>query len=131
MKTITTLYGAAALAFVLCSPASAASSITRTSSFAYDAASGLLTQEVVEPDTPSLRLQTDTVYDAFGNKALDHGIRRRYREPRLVRDVDAKGQFASSNANALGQSETFQYDARSRQADQPHRPQRPDHDLDL
>ena len=41
---------------------------TRTSGFAYDAASGLLTQEVIEPSQAPLRLQTDYVYDAFGNK---------------------------------------------------------------
>ncbi len=30
---------------------------------AYDSATGLLTQEVVEPGTPALRLETDTVYE--------------------------------------------------------------------
>jgi RHS repeat-associated protein len=112
MKTITTLCGAAALALVLCSPASAASSITRTSSFAYDAASGLLVQEVVEPDTPALRLQTDTVYDAFGNKVSTTASGADIATRASTATFDAKGQFASANANALGQSETFQYDAR-------------------
>src|SRR5215470_14299925 len=58
-----------ALAFgVAWQGAAMASSATRSSSFAYDAASGLITQEVVEPNTPALRLQTDYGYDAFGNK---------------------------------------------------------------
>jgi hypothetical protein len=39
-------------------PAWAASG-TRTSSFAYDSATGLLTQEVVEPATTPPRLETD------------------------------------------------------------------------
>jgi hypothetical protein len=44
------------------------STITRTSSFAYVTATGLLNQEVVEPNTAALRLETDYGYDAFGNK---------------------------------------------------------------
>ena len=40
----------------------------RSSAFSYDATTGLLTQEVVEPDNPSLRLITDYQYDAYGNK---------------------------------------------------------------
>ncbi|WP_315766701.1 MULTISPECIES: RHS repeat-associated core domain-containing protein [unclassified Bradyrhizobium] len=87
-------------------------SITRTSSFSYDAGSGLLTQEVVEPDTPAVRLQTDYVYDAFGNKqsATVSGIGIATRSS--ASSYDSKGQFVSSNTNALGQSESFQYDAR-------------------
>ena len=41
---------------------------TRASEFSYDATSGLLTQEVIEPDTPTLRLITDYGYDVYGNK---------------------------------------------------------------
>ena len=41
---------------------------TRSSEFSYDSASGLLIQEVVEPDTPALRLITDYGYDVYGNK---------------------------------------------------------------
>jgi RHS repeat-associated protein len=112
MKTITTLCGAAALAFVLSGSASAASSITRTSSFAYDAASGLLNQEVVEPDTPTLRLETDTAYDAFGNKLSVTVVGADIATRASSSTFDAKGQFANSNTNALAQSETFQYDSR-------------------
>jgi len=112
MKTITTLFGAAAFAFIVSSPASAASSVTRTSSFAYDAASGLLTQEVVEPNTSALRLETDTVYDAFGNKLSVTIVGADIATRSSSAKFDAKGQFANSNTNALGQSETFQYDSR-------------------
>src|SRR5690242_13103476 len=49
-------------------PVWAATTQTRASGFGYDATSGLLTQEVVEPDaTDNKRLQTDYVYDAFGH----------------------------------------------------------------
>ncbi|MBU6462902.1 MAG: RHS repeat protein [Bradyrhizobium sp.] len=87
------------------------STITRTSSFAYDS-SGVLNQEVVEPDTPALRLETDYGYDSFGNKTsvTVSGVDIVTRSSSSA--FDAKGQFNNSNSNALGQSETIQYDAR-------------------
>jgi len=93
------------------SPAWAASG-TRTSSFAYDSATGLLTQEVVEPNTSSLRLETDYVYDAFGNKTsvTVSGVDITTRSSTST--YDTKGEFATTNTNALSQSETWQYDAR-------------------
>ncbi|WP_246741468.1 RHS repeat-associated core domain-containing protein [Bradyrhizobium aeschynomenes] len=103
---------AAVIALTLAAPAWAASSITRTSSFAYEAASGLLTQEVVEPDTPALRLQTDYVYDAFGHKQLVTVSGADIAGRSSTSAYDARGQFATSNSNALGQSESFQYDPR-------------------
>jgi RHS repeat-associated protein len=102
----------AAIAMLLTSSAWAASSIARTSSFAYDSASGLLTQEVVEPDTPALRLQTDYVYDTFGNKQSVTVSGADIASRASSSTYDAKGQFVSTNSNALGQSESFQYDAR-------------------
>jgi RHS repeat-associated protein len=90
----------------------AQSSGTRSSSFAYDSASGLLTQEVVEPNTSALRLETDYVYDAFGNKTsvTVSGVDITTRSSTTT--YDARGQFVTSNANALGQSESWQYDPR-------------------
>jgi RHS repeat-associated protein len=85
-------------------------SITRSSSFAYDAASGLITQEVVEPGTPALRLETDTTYDIFGNKTsvVTSGIDIATRGNSST--YDARGQFVTTNTNALGQSETLVFD---------------------
>jgi hypothetical protein len=82
-----------------------ATSARRTSSFAYDAATGLLTQEVVEPGTPALRRKTDTAYDAFGNKTsvTVRGIDIVTRSSATA--YDTKGEFATSNTNALSQSE--------------------------
>jgi RHS repeat-associated protein len=87
-------------------------SITRTSSFAYDPGSGLITQQVVEPNTPSLRLETDTTYDAFGNKisVSTSGIDITTRTSTTT--YDTRGQFVVTNANALGQTETLQFDPR-------------------
>ena len=44
---------------------------------------------------------------------------------------DARGQFVTGNTNALGQSESWQFDARFGKADQPDRTERTDHDLEL
>src|SRR5579872_1518904 len=90
----------------------AQTSATRTSSFAYDAASGLITQEVIEPNTAALRLESDTVYDGFGNKVSvtvsGSGIVSRT----ATSTYDAKGQFVVSSTNQLNQSESWQYDPR-------------------
>lgn len=90
----------------------AATSITRTSSFAYDPNTGLLIQEVVEPNNPALRVQIDYTYDAYGNKTSvtvsGSGVVSRS----STVTYDARGQFAIQNTNALNQSETAQYDAR-------------------
>jgi RHS repeat-associated protein len=87
-----------------------ATSITRSSSFAYDAASGLIIQEVVEPGTPALRLETDTTYDVFGNKTsvVTSGIDIATRGNSST--YDARGQFVTTNTNALSQSETLVVD---------------------
>jgi RHS repeat-associated protein len=87
-------------------------SATRTSSFAYDAASGLLTQEVIEPNTTALRLETDYVYDAFGHKTqvTVSGVDITTRSATAT--YDSKGQFVTSATNALNQSESWQYDPR-------------------
>jgi YD repeat-containing protein len=45
-----------------------AATATRTSAFSYDATSGLLTKEVIEPTDPNLCLVTKYEYDNFGNK---------------------------------------------------------------
>jgi RHS repeat-associated protein len=94
------------------SSTASATSITRSSTFAYDAASGLITQEVVEPGTPSLRLETDTTYDVFGNKTsvVTSGIDIATRGNSSA--YNAHGQFVTTNTNALGQSETLQFDPR-------------------
>ena len=61
---------ALALGMMALSPswANAQTSASRSSSFAYDATSGLLTQEVIEPNLSAYRLQSDYTYNAFGQK---------------------------------------------------------------
>src|SRR5262245_32626881 len=85
---------------------------TRTSGFAYDAASGLLTQEVIEPGQPAYRLQSDYAYDAFGNKTAVTVSGADIASRSSTVTYDTRGQFVASAANALSQSESWQYDAR-------------------
>jgi len=106
--------GAMALAAALIGIASpaAATTITRTSSFAYDPDTGLLIQEVVEPNNPALRVQTDYTYDAYGNKTSVTVSGAGVVSRTSTVTYDARGQFAIQNTNALNQSETAQHDAR-------------------
>jgi RHS repeat-associated protein len=90
----------------------APSSETRTSSFAYDPATGLLTQEVVEPNLLAFRLETDYTRDAFGNKLAATVSGNDIATRSTQNTYDANAQFVTSGTNALGQSETWQYDAR-------------------
>jgi RHS repeat-associated protein len=103
-------YMAMTFVIMLSGTADAQTSVTRTSSFTYDAASGLPTQEVVEPDTPTLRLQTGYTYDAFGNRVTVTVSGADIVSRGSSSSFDAKGQFATSNTNALGQSEHILYD---------------------
>src|SRR5207302_1193095 len=100
-----------------------AASLTRTSSFAYDATSGLLTKEVIEPDTSNLCLVTTYTYDAFGNKtgATTRNCNGTTGEavaptgdPLITSRTsgtgfDTQGRFATSATNALSQSESRTY----------------------
>ncbi|MBV8755036.1 MAG: hypothetical protein JO328_19440 [Hyphomicrobiales bacterium] len=97
--------------------ACAQTTITRTSSFAYDPYTGLLTQEVIEPNTPSMRLETDYTYDTFGNKTqvTVSGVDIATRSTTASfapSNGSANGQFQTSTTNALNQTETWQYDLR-------------------
>ncbi len=103
-----------------------ADSATRTSAFAYDATTGLLTKEIIEPDNPDLCLVTTYSYDGYGNKT---GSTTRncngsvgeaaaptgesvFASRSSGTGYDSKGQFPTSSSNALSQSETRVYDAK-------------------
>ncbi|WP_316228456.1 RHS repeat-associated core domain-containing protein [Bradyrhizobium sp. SZCCHNR1039] len=85
---------------------------TRSSSFAYDPTSGLMTQEVIEPGTAALRLQTDYTYDGFGNKLTSAASGADIATRSASGSYDAQGRFATGVTNALGQSESWQFDPR-------------------
>ena len=98
------------------STALAQSSITRHAAFAYDGPTGLLTQETIEPGSTQWQLQTNTFYDAFGNKTkvttLGYGFDTREADV----TYDSLGQFVTSTTKVVSdntnQNETdiYQYD---------------------
>ncbi|MBI4196105.1 MAG: RHS repeat protein, partial [Betaproteobacteria bacterium] len=124
-KRITATLGALALWLVI-GPNVWAASLTRTSAFEYDATSGLLTKEVIEPDTSNLCLVTTYTYDAFGNKtgATTRNCNGSTGEAAAPTGdpvietrtsssgYDSQGRFATSATNALNHSETRVYDSR-------------------
>lgn len=93
----------------------------RASSFEYDA-SGLLTKEVIEPDSPNDCLQTSYTYDLYGNKtsvstsacsgANGYAVASATVARTASSNFGADGRFALSTTNALNQTETKAYDAR-------------------
>lgn len=101
---------------------------TRSSSFVYDPASGLLTKEIIEPGNSALCLVTEYTYDAYGNKKSVttrncNGSAGEAAAPAAGTDAviaprttsstyDVRGQFAVSTTNALGHTETRSFDER-------------------
>jgi YD repeat-containing protein len=81
-------------------------SATRTSAFAYDLSSGLLTQEIIEPDTLSLKLATTYLLDGFGNRIASTVSGADIATRSSSTQYDAQGRFAVSSTNALGHKET-------------------------
>jgi RHS repeat-associated protein len=86
-------------------------SATRTSAFAYEPSSGLLVQEVIEPDNPSLKLVTNYTLDGFGNRKTSavSGVDIATRSNATT--FDSQGRFPISARNALGHTETRAFDA--------------------
>ncbi len=83
----------------------------RSSSFAYQANTGLLIEEVIEPNS-SLQLKTDYTLDAFGNRIAATTSGADIASRTSTATYDAKGQFVTTDSNALNQTESFQFDAR-------------------
>jgi RHS repeat-associated protein len=104
--------GAAVLALWSSSALAQQQTGTRASGFGYDAASGLLTREVVEPDLSQFRLQTDYGYDAFGNKTSVTVSGGDIASRIASTGYDTGGRFPLTSTNALSQSESFTYDQR-------------------
>jgi RHS repeat-associated protein len=114
------------------------SSITRVSSFVYGstpATQGLLVQEIVEPDRPQDCLSTSYEYDDYGNKSraitaacagasypatASAGTARTAATVFAAQTVaiggvsysTPAGAFATQSTNAIGQSESKEYDPR-------------------
>ena len=85
-------------------------SITRTSAFEYDSTTGLMTAEVVEPDSSTAMMRKSLLRDANGNiysttiSGSDIAARTN------TTGFDSAQQFPISVTNALGQSSTMVHD---------------------
>jgi YD repeat-containing protein len=103
---------------------------TKTSSFTPNTTTGLLTQEIIEPNAPALKVITDNGYDTYGNKT-SVTVRTdiastdpAYFAPRTSRtyfDTSAgcvappnyiAGRFPVRSTNAVGQAECYDHDSR-------------------
>jgi RHS repeat-associated protein len=94
-----------------------ATSAVRVSAFEYNAANGLLTKEIIEPDLANVQFRLDTAYtlDAFGNRTITTVSSPATGDAAIVTRAtttayDAQGRFATSTTNALGHIETRTYD---------------------
>ncbi len=113
------------------STAPGGASATRTSAFEYDAATGLLTKESVEPDTPELRLETGYQYDGFGNKNRSHRERRRDRQPHHHDPIRSQRHVPDPGHQRFRAHGNTYLRSALRRHDLAHRPQRVDHHLGL
>jgi len=122
---------AAALLPAVFSASATAASATRTAAFEYDAASGLLSKEIVEPGDPDLCVVTTYQRDDYGNKtgsvtrncngsqgssppnnseaAAPGGLAVFAQRQASVAYADPR--FATAATNALGQTESRTYSA--------------------
>ena len=90
--------------------AEAQTAVVRRSAFDYDATTGLLSAEIIEPHNVEFKLRTDYFYDRFGNI-----IRKQLSGPGIPthhsEDVsyDARGRVVESRRNALGHETQLAY----------------------
>ncbi len=119
----------AAAVLVAAAGSSYAASLTRTSAFDYDAATGLLVKEIIEPGDSSLCLVTTYGYDVWGHKnstttrncngssgsspgnngeaaAPAAGSQALFPARTSTAAYTADGRFPLTNTNALGHTET-------------------------
>lgn len=93
-----------------------ATTVTRSVGFTYNA-DGLLDVETREPDNAQLKLQTSYKYDAWGNRTETQISSPASGMAAIVTagssvSYDGRGQFPSTQKNALGHGSSAAYDAR-------------------
>ncbi len=121
----TTYFGTASTnATVAVSGGSAGTSVTppaktlsRVRSYEYDAATGLVTKEIIEPDNVQLRVESSYGYDAWGNQTSQTisspatGTAAIAARTQSVK-YDARGQFPITMTNALSHGSSRAFDPR-------------------
>ena len=98
--------------FMMGATAHATTSGVRESSYTYDNTTGLLTSEVIEPNDSDFTLTTAHGHDAFGNQTTVTTSGQGITSRTTTTTFDARGEFPTTVANALGHSETWTYDNR-------------------
>ncbi len=83
---------------------------TRKSAFEYDAVSGLLSKEIIEPDSPEFRHTTSYEYDQFGNKIKVTVSADGLASRTTTTHFDPTGRFATKVVNALNHEENRKFD---------------------
>ncbi|VEN74598.1 conserved hypothetical protein [Candidatus Desulfarcum epimagneticum] len=85
---------------------------TRASGFTYDSATGLLLTKTTEPGDADLKLTETYQYDKFGNR-ISVSLSGKDVQTRTTRTAfDSNGLFPKTITNALGHTETWEYDPR-------------------
>lgn len=84
--------------------------VTRSTSFSYQAGTGLLLTETIEPGNSQYNYIKSYTYDVFGNIVQTTLSGSDFQTRTTSSQYDGRGQFAIQVTNALGQSETRQYD---------------------
>jgi RHS repeat-associated protein len=99
------------LSLALGSSSVLADSLTRTTTFTYDANTGLMSQSVVEPNNATFRAQSDFEHDAFGNlkKTTVNGANIATRISQT--GYDTQGRFPTTLTNALSHVTTQAFSA--------------------
>ena len=120
LKTLLTSTALATLGMLACSPVVHADTITRTTSYEYDAV-GLLSKTIVEPTRANDCLQAVYARDSFGNattttRSTCSGAVAPATTSAASRassnNYGVDGRFVLSSTNAANQSETKTYDPR-------------------
>jgi len=78
-------------------------SITRTSGFAYASVTGILKQEVIEPDLTAFKVTTDYQLDAFGNRTMATVSGSGFTSRSSASSYDPLGRFVIEARNAYNQ----------------------------
>ncbi len=91
-------------------PDAFSASVTRTTSFAYDPATGLLVSETIEPSDPSVSITKTYQHDLFGNQIAETVSASGMPSRTTSTTYDARGQFVEEVENVIGHKENWTYD---------------------
>ena len=81
---------------------------TRSSSFTYDETTGILKTETIEPESDKW-LKKSYTYDSYGNKIKESVSGADIQTRVTTTSYDSKGKFATKITNALGHTQTNEY----------------------